>query len=817
MDPNCPDPKSDDFESWLAEVELANEAIRKLNSGEMTIEEFDKREKRREAWKERENQEQLRKITEKEERIRMGRPGKGNSKDYKTFCRYCFTEYEIIVPKCNRCGNSTITAEERLNELKGKVEQYKEDKSRKIERKHKWDMWQKTKASLWKKTSTNYSKWEYFTSSEDEENDENKDPILPKNDPSFQALERDLEQRSMRKKRDMAKAEELKLKGNEFLKTNEYKKAIDKYSEAIELVKDYKALYTNRALAYIKLGKFNKAIEDCSKMLEYCEVFEKGYERSKDTCLKALMRRAHCFKEKLDFDSAGKDLDEAEKISPNNKELQELRKSLDLAKIHKEMAKEIGKEGQEQKNIKNIEKIELFMRKDQPKSEEIDEICKILAKNSTLKVYFFEKKGLEKCLKMIQEDMNCFLLLNIELQENTYYQDIFLKFKGLELLINKVESLFNKALENSKLFDILEELFEVLVMLSQTDKIRNLMKEDQKVLKIYEDLFLKFLDKFENERESLTSLISFLSNMCYSSGVSLIKAKILAEIPVFLEKVKVLYSDTNRHSDPVKESLSNFIVNLLTEEKIRIPLSQNQEFLQILLKNLQKINIKKNNKFIANLQGLLGVFSNLCFQATDKALDIMQEFQLAKNLERFLEGGLNQEFETYKEIYLRSLNILSKLSYNPKDFNTEFFQRNFMSERFFNEKSINQGYTNHILRLLSRVLDIKELKGLLQEKCKPEKALIEKLIAIIKDDNEQRFCNACIVIGSLGEIFGGLETFKEIIERLIEVVKEKANLMRKNAAILLAKLSKDEGNLEKIRALHGIELLTNVSNIILKK
>ena len=82
----------------------------------------------------------------------MGRPGKGNSKDYKTFCRYCFTEYEIIVPKCNRCGNSTITAEERLNELKGKVEQYKEDKSRKIERKHKWDMWQKTKASLWKRS-----------------------------------------------------------------------------------------------------------------------------------------------------------------------------------------------------------------------------------------------------------------------------------------------------------------------------------------------------------------------------------------------------------------------------------------------------------------------------------------------------------------------------------------------------------------------------------------------------------------------------------------------------------------------------------------
>lgn len=28
----------------------------------------------------------------------------------------------------------------------------------------KWDMWQKTKSMLWKKTSNNYDKWEYFVS-----------------------------------------------------------------------------------------------------------------------------------------------------------------------------------------------------------------------------------------------------------------------------------------------------------------------------------------------------------------------------------------------------------------------------------------------------------------------------------------------------------------------------------------------------------------------------------------------------------------------------------------------------------------------------
>lgn len=44
------------------------------------------------------------------------------------------------------------------------VEEYKEKKKRREQRKMKWDMWQKTKAMLWRKTSNNYDKWEYFVS-----------------------------------------------------------------------------------------------------------------------------------------------------------------------------------------------------------------------------------------------------------------------------------------------------------------------------------------------------------------------------------------------------------------------------------------------------------------------------------------------------------------------------------------------------------------------------------------------------------------------------------------------------------------------------
>lgn len=47
------------------------------------------------------------------------------------------------------------------------------------------------------------------------------------------------------------------------------------YSLSLEHIKDIKSVYTNRALAYIKLGKYQRAIKDCTNVIEYIELFEK--------------------------------------------------------------------------------------------------------------------------------------------------------------------------------------------------------------------------------------------------------------------------------------------------------------------------------------------------------------------------------------------------------------------------------------------------------------------------------------------------------------------------------------------------------------
>ncbi len=77
------------------------------------------------------------------------------------------------------------------------------------------------------------------------------------------------------------------------MEEKKYHQAIEKYSDAIEIKRDFKVLYTNRALAYIKVYQFELAIKDCTRLLDYCECFEDGYVKSKDLTFKVFLLYRH--------------------------------------------------------------------------------------------------------------------------------------------------------------------------------------------------------------------------------------------------------------------------------------------------------------------------------------------------------------------------------------------------------------------------------------------------------------------------------------------------------------------------------------------
>ena len=204
-----------------------------------------------------------------------------------------------------------------MADLRNRLEEHKVKKARKMERKAKWENWRKTQEMFYRKTSTNYKKWDVFESDTESENEEDKEPIVPEHDPQFKAMEADFEDRAKKRRRNRKEAKQLKEQGNDCLKRGLYKSANKYYSDALEECRDMLPLYTNRALARLKLEMWQDVVDDCTRVLEYCEVFDDGYTKQRDLCYKALSRRGQAFRALLDFDEAIKDLCMAKVLLPD--------------------------------------------------------------------------------------------------------------------------------------------------------------------------------------------------------------------------------------------------------------------------------------------------------------------------------------------------------------------------------------------------------------------------------------------------------------------------------------------------------------------
>ncbi|KAM4633877.1 sperm-associated antigen 1A-like [Polymixia lowei] len=109
----------------------------------------------------------------------------------------------------------------------------------------------------------------------------------------------------------------LKQEGNDFVKKAQYQDALGKYSECLKLKPEECAIYTNRALCYLKLERFAEAKQDCDAALQL-----------EPTNKKAFYRRAMANKGLKDYLACSSDLQEVLQQDPNvqeaEKELEEV-------------------------------------------------------------------------------------------------------------------------------------------------------------------------------------------------------------------------------------------------------------------------------------------------------------------------------------------------------------------------------------------------------------------------------------------------------------------------------------------------------------
>lgn len=81
-------------------------------------------------------------------------------------------------------------------------------------------------------------------------------------------VERDATRRAKERRERESIAQNLRQLGNRAFHSDEYEKAINLYSKALDQVKDNYVVYNNRALAYIRLGLYKRAIIDCDFVIQ---------------------------------------------------------------------------------------------------------------------------------------------------------------------------------------------------------------------------------------------------------------------------------------------------------------------------------------------------------------------------------------------------------------------------------------------------------------------------------------------------------------------------------------------------------------------
>lgn len=137
-----------------------------------------------------------------------------------------------------------------------------------------------------------------------------KDRDVPSNEPPFEdALDDD-----ELKQRALAQANDVKAEGNALFKDGLYEEALMKYGDALQLAPDMPSsvelrsiCHANRATCFLKLGKHQDTIKECSKALEL-----------NPTYMKALIRRAEAHAKLEQYEEAIADNKKILEIDPSN-------------------------------------------------------------------------------------------------------------------------------------------------------------------------------------------------------------------------------------------------------------------------------------------------------------------------------------------------------------------------------------------------------------------------------------------------------------------------------------------------------------------
>merc|ERR550534_3675600 len=133
------------------------------------------------------------------------------------------------------------------------------------------ERWEKYRKDHPRPKVTNYLEWDLWEEEVDMEDYLGEDGICNPNNPQFKTMETDFKKRNADREWKLKLAKEYKEKGNEFFKKKNWLYAVQQYTLGLGERKDVKALYLNRALAYMRLERWCDALKDLDQVIDLIE------------------------------------------------------------------------------------------------------------------------------------------------------------------------------------------------------------------------------------------------------------------------------------------------------------------------------------------------------------------------------------------------------------------------------------------------------------------------------------------------------------------------------------------------------------------
>lgn len=166
-------------------------------------------------------------------------------------------------------------------------------------------------------------------------------------------------------------AEKLKEQGNEAFKNNNWDEAVKHYTEAIKLAesdsRELSVYLKNRAAAYLKQEKYEKALSDCDASLQIVA-----------TDPKALFRRSQALESLERFEEAYRDARQVLNVDPANKAIQPT-----LQRLHQIVQERARQNAQTATKVEQMHKIAFGIEEDKEKRETAMNNLLVLARSKT--------------------------------------------------------------------------------------------------------------------------------------------------------------------------------------------------------------------------------------------------------------------------------------------------------------------------------------------------------------------------------------------------------------------------------------------------